>query len=328
MENEETIPLGPPPDPPPAPPVHVMPEESPAPDPLHDERYSFGGAFRAGWLAFQRNYGVLLGAVFALIGIEIAVGIPVGFLDIGVMMLLESILGANVQISPFEWLSNVFVTGPLLVGLFWVGVRATRGDVPEFDKLFDGFRRYPSVLVASGFPAVLNMILTVPAAIAFTLSLGTGGTLNSPAVIASGVFLLVALLAGLYVNVRFFGAGLLVIDDRSPEFSGADALRASWRLTDGRVLSLIGLGIAVYAMLIASAFLLCLPMFFVGMPLAVPIIGAAYSMLGHQRGIAPLGPYESCPHCGYDLSQIANGPCPECGNTPPEVGRASPVPLG
>ncbi len=311
MEPDGTIPIDPPAPPPTEPPRAGVIE----PTPLHHDHYTYSGAFSAGWAAFKRRYGLMLGAICTYAAILFAIGFVVGFVDMFIQWGIVSALGVGLQLSPAQWVANVFIFGPLAAGLLWLGVHAVRDEAASFDELFGGFRNYKPVLIASGIPMVINIAVMLPATIAFGLSVGPTGAFNGPTAIAASIALIVGMIVSVYFNVRLLAAPVLVLDDRAPEFTGTDALRASWRLTEGRVLSLIGLAVTLYLLIAITMMLFCLPMFFLGAPLTVPVIAAAYSMLAHERGIAPVGEYTLCPMCGYDLS-ASTGACPECGNVP------------
>ncbi|GJM19939.1 MAG: hypothetical protein DHS20C14_21520 [Phycisphaeraceae bacterium] len=306
--------------------VHALPELPPEPPP-HAGRYSFVNAFNAGWDAFKEHYAILLGALVSYIAIVIVAGIFASLLDSGLAAVATSAHPVLAFLTPFQWTANFLVVTPLEAGLVWLAVRAVRREPPEIGDLFNGFSSYGRVLVAAGVPALIGFVATLPGTVLFWITFGQTVSFSNANVLASMFAYLVGLLIALYFSVRLMPAQVLVLDDRAPMLSGMESLRVSWRMTEGKVLPLIGLGITLYVIGIASAMLLCLPLIFFGGPLIAVVMAGAYSLLAHERGVAPIGDYTTCPFCGYDTSATDANICPECGNIIPGSGPGAMRPV-
>lgn len=321
MGDEDPIPFvddDPRPDAPPgleAPPAF----ESPLPaGPVHPLRYTFSGAFATGWEVLKANYGLLLGTLILYILIVIAAGFAAGLVDGAVGIAAAAIAGGRAFIKPGEWLVDLLVTAPLNTGLLMMGATMARRQRVELNDLFGGFRRYGQVLLALAAPTAIGIVMLIPAVLLVGV-LVVGSSAPTPSTVGPVIIAyLIGWAISLYFKIRWMPAALLVIDTQAPEHTAMEALRVSWRMTSGRVLSLFCLSVVLSLINIVCALLLCLPALFLSGPLIVGVAGAAYSMLAHERGVVPIDDYDVCPYCGYDLSNVTGSLCPECGNARPD----------
>jgi membrane-anchored glycerophosphoryl diester phosphodiesterase (GDPDase) len=88
----------------------------------------------------------------------------------------------------------------------------------------------------------------------------------------------------LYLSIRLYFAPVLVIDDEVTDEQGQRlgvwaALRRSWQMTSGHMLSLLVYGFLATLIIFSTLFLFCVGIFFVGLPLAMTFYGAAYETL-------------------------------------------------
>lgn len=140
----------------------------------------------------------------------------------------------------------------LLPVLFWgtclLSLNLVRGGA-EFGDIFGGFANYGRVLG--------TMLIIV--GLTFLISLGTN--MLSMLMVASGsatvawVGQLFALALAVYLNLRVYFAPLIAVDQN---LGGWQAVVASWRLTEGRILKLCGLALIVAAVGVVGLLLLVL----------------------------------------------------------------------
>jgi hypothetical protein len=116
---------------------------------------SLTGALGTGWETLKQRFWLLIVAVLIYGAIEAASNVftvPVGP------------GGPQQPVSVIGPLWSILVTGPLLVGLAWLALRAVRGLEPELDDLFEGFRHYPDAvggMLVYGLAVTVGLILLV-----------------------------------------------------------------------------------------------------------------------------------------------------------------------
>ena len=176
---------------------------------------SLTGALGTGWETLKQRFWLLIVAVLIYGAIEVASNVftvPVGP------------GGPQQPVSVIGPLWSILVTGPLLVGLAWLALRAVRGLEPELDDLFEGFRHYPD---AVGGMLVYGLAVTV------------------------GLILLVV--PGLIAMVRLAFTPYLIVDR---ELGPIEAVKASWEATRGHGWSLFGLLVVSVFILVGGLLLL------------------------------------------------------------------------
>jgi len=162
---------------------------------------TIAGSFRHAWETLKARWPRLLVLVFLWLVVVVAGAVGQAAWERNES---ASQVGQNIGLA-----FSLLVVSPVELGLIYAFLKAVRGGKPEVDDLFAAFHRnYLSAVLA---PALAAVLVTV------------------------GVFLFV--LPGIYLAIRFAFVGFLVLDEG---LGPLQALRASWRLTEGRFWTLLG----------------------------------------------------------------------------------------
>lgn len=154
-------------------------------------------------------------------------------LAIGTVLLYMIIVGASSYIIPFVGsLITFVVAGPLVLGLCGFTLNIVRGKEAKLENLFEGFNNFGNAFIAYLLMVVFILLWTL--------------LLIIPGIIA----------ACAYAQTFF-----IMQDD--PEISPTDALSASKKMMDGHKMRYFLLSLLFGLMIIASAILLFIPMFWI-----------------------------------------------------------------
>ena len=260
--------------------------------------YSIGNALEVGFVAFKSNYALLLLVTLIFLaaqGVLQLLSLPLSLMaeqfDSGSSPLdadpvyLLSLLGLVLVLT----FAGIVIGIPVAAGIQWTGVRALRNNL-QISDFFEPFRRFFAVLGVTAMTGLIAFTVFMPAVIVLVLTLprfgdgalrpveSVGGLL--PAIL---VFVVSACVM-LYLSIRLYFAPVLVIDDEVTDEQGQRlgvwaALRRSWQMTSGHMLSLLMYGFLATLIIFSTLFLFCVGIFFVGLPLAMTFYGAAYETL-------------------------------------------------
>ncbi len=202
-------------------------------------------------------------------------------------------------IGCFVLIYSVFVLLPLLAGLLWMGLRAARGQTPMIGDILRGYRRYPTVLGVAVLVYILCLIpvilaLAVGAAIIF---FGVGfevfkdgvqqqdfDSFSKAAILGASVWAFICIVVAYWIALRTVFSLFVAVDESIPARGPLACIEMSWKMTRGRAFSLLGLFITMGVMLLATIVSCCLPVIFLGYPLALTMSGLAYNMLLNRDG--------------------------------------------
>ncbi len=266
--------------------------------------YSFTNVWGQSWAIYKKSWLMLTAGVV----IFIAASIPTLIGNIAQNGLLfgqqqnpdqpvwSAISGG---LGCFLLIYSIFVLLPLLAGLIWMGLRAARGQTPMIGDILRGYRRFPTVL---GTCVLMYILLLIPiicavgvgAAIAFfgdgleAMKDGLQKTdfdnYSRVAILAACGWALICVVVMYWIGLRMSFALLVAVDESITARGPLACIEMSWKMTRGRALSLLGLFITVYVMIIATLFACCLPVIGLGYPLALTMYGLAYTMLLNRDG--------------------------------------------
>jgi hypothetical protein len=287
------------------PPIPPYPHSAPGPigpnkwEPRGSAGFTIGDSFSAGWAALKANYWRLLGAML-LVGVT---SIATSF----VLQLLP-VIGAVL-----DQIASLFLA-PFAVSLVYTNVRAVRGENPNALLFFsDAWPRYWGLVGVTVLTWLIMVGVMLPfaliAVLAGVLGASGGGALTIFLVIA--FVLLVAIPLLLYLQARLSFAGVLYMDAPPGRLGVIDSITLSWRRTAPFAWALVGLHLLLAIIVLGSFLLLFLPAIFLGFPILLACIAAAYTQI-FPKSCAGL-----CPNCGYDCRSSPPGTCPECGTLLP-----------
>lgn len=261
--------------------------------------YSFGAAFDLAFRTFKAQWGPLVLAGLVAVAVYAAIGAPQWIMqaageasrDAGAAALMA--MGGGC----FGLVANLLVGGAVFAGMTLCGANAVagRGNVAD---LFLGFKRYGNVLLAYLLVGAISMGATFAIYLgaivaAFVVGLASGAASNGE--VAIGAALVAALIVGgvlavvatAVVFVRILFVPAIVADAQLGAIGVVDALRLNWQATRGLGWSLMALLVVVSLIAAASALLLCVGYFLIGVPLALASLGAVYTMLFRRGLMAP-----------------------------------------
>lgn len=212
--------------------------------------------------AAQRYWGqfaapaLAYGALAGLVGLGFAAGLFVA------QPYLSRAAGAFAAYWAAGLVLNVFVLPPLFAGIPYAAARLNRNERWGVADFFAGFSNYGRVVVLHLllyaalllFAAPLDLLLgmqaeRLPPDSPFRPPVPPFPITQDMVPYLAGAAL-VGLLGSSYLMLRWSQAALLVLDQR---LSVPGALGASWRITNGNVLGLIGLGLLVGLVLLLGA---------------------------------------------------------------------------
>lgn len=279
--NESTVPSPLFPAPPSAPPVVIPP---PSTDPLAKVMLS------RGFEVFRRAWGPILVAALCVIFSQIPMQVVSMAVNIATMPAprapgappaMPVFAAAQVGVLVLSFLYGILVVMPLSVGLVVFVANVSRGRAVEWSLLFSAFRRYGAVVVSNLIQmavgiAIMSCAVVVVGGLAWVASSAAGDAAAFAIAIPLG---LVALGFSIWVSVRLSFASVSAADPTLPPRSGVDAVKYSWRISEGHVLNLIVGFIAVTVIVMLSVLLLCVGYILVGIPFLCAAYGATYDEL-------------------------------------------------
>ena len=270
------------------------PPRVPGTDPLQGIGFTFEQVFGLGWRTLQSNYLLLLGATAVTLGVSLAGSLSIAVID---AMALRSGGTAAIALRVISALLNLgfnlLVNLPITLGSIWLVVPIVRGEPARFAELLAPYRRLLHLIATSLLMGVLLLasafvgILVVVGGAAWAS--GTRGSAGGVATLVLGVVLM--LVPVVLLSARLAPAYLLVLDPRaSPQgpLGPLQALAEAWRITRGRMWTVVGIGLVIGLIALFSVLACFLPWIFLGNPLSLAVYGAAYAVLLHTAaGVAP-----------------------------------------
>lgn len=226
-------------------------------------------------------------------------------------VLLAWVVQLVVSFVPFVGgIASLFVA-PLMAAAQFQAVKVIRGDRTEVGEIFRIFgpNYWPIFLVVllTNLSMIVAVIPGVIGVVLFAVGVNAGGFGGTLATGAGVVMLVLGMLVGLYVYGRLMFSVFLMFDAPPGSLEFIDAMKLSWARSTPFAWSILGLLILSSLALVASVLLLGVGLLLVGVPLQAALMAAAYHTLLPRTG------GRACTRCGYDLSHLPLGPCPECG---------------
>ena len=251
-----------------------VPAVTPIGEPDEPAGLSVGEALSQGWRVMSTHYGVLLGATLIYFAIEFAMG------AVGVVPL----------VGVFSSLASMIITPPLAAGWSFTGVMAYRGRPVRVGDMFCGFNRFGSMLGIAYLEAAIILGCLIPAGVGIGIAafLSVKGAPGDDAGVVGGIVIgaaggLVSLVICVYVSLRLLFSNQVCLETG---LGIVDSMQESWRATHPHVGKLLLLSIVLGGILVGTVVLCILPYFFLGLPLLVGVMGAAYCLVFPYAGSA------------------------------------------
>lgn len=271
----------PPVSPPPAAPA---PGAAPVPSPpvasqvlARDYHLDIGECISRAWNLYKENFGLLFGVSAIFLLIEAFVG--------G--------LSCIPLVGPVFSIANLFIAGPLVVGIYTVFLRRFRGQPGKIDDLFSGVSsRYGQYLLGYIVPVLLSWLSAIPGAILLGIGFAIRHNVMPLAVIFWVVGAILILVALIYFGVSWIFTLPLVLDKG---FDFWQAMEVSRKMVGKHFASVLGL-LIVTSLINLVGLLFCGIGLFFTLPICFGALAYAYlTLFGDQPaaatppGNAPLG---------------------------------------
>ncbi len=230
-----------------------------------DYRLEIGSCIGRGWELLKANVGLLVGGTVLVMLAQMAVGI-LPFLG----LIAQLILG-----------------GALTGGMYWLFIRAIRGESGGVGDAFAGFSRgFAQLMLGHIVPQLLILLIVFPVAFAFGLGVGLSsqrsGTIT-PLFVIAGVLLAVGLPFMIYFSVCWFFTLPLIIDKQIDFWP---AMKLSRSVVRKHWWSVFGL-LFVSSLVAAAGLLACIVGILFTGPIAIGAMMYAYEdMFGSARSAA------------------------------------------
>ena len=222
---------------------------------------SVGGCLSRAWENYKSFFCLALGAVL----VAYLLTMFAGFLPV------------------IGMISGILVTPHMNAGMTWIFLKKARGEDVIFGDVFAGFGRCYGKLAMLGFVQFVVMLILVLVFLIPMLGMGisldgvkSGATPEIPPEAASGIGLLFAFVfvVVLFLMIRFALAHVMAID--RPD-SAIEAYKLSWRVTKGRFLTILGLGVILLLLNVAGTLALL-----VGLIFTMPMLSAVVAQFYHD----------------------------------------------
>jgi hypothetical protein len=204
------------------------------------------------WFAFgSAHYSAILGPAAGFVAIYVGINIGLSLISNVIEMTSKSWFTPLLGLGPT--MVNLVLIAPLFnAGLAYVCLRQLDGRPWTFADFFAGLRgRYFGNVILN---SILLSLLMLPT-IAFYAAALVGVALQSPEMAAGFLGALgLALLASIYFVTRLFYFSLPLILDRG--FGVIDAIKGSWRLSEGHFWGLFGMALLL-GLIGAAGFCAC-----------------------------------------------------------------------
>lgn len=236
-----------------------------APETLErDYDLDLGGCIGRGWNLLQKNMGLLIGATLIYLGIGFAL----------------SLLGAIPLIGALFSLLSLFVTAPLMGGLFYVTLQAIRQQPASAGDVFEGFRRaFIQLVLGYVVSTLLTGLCAIPAVITGLATLLPTLTHHQEpslgAILATVGVALICLLPMIFLTVNWMFTLPLIVDKRLEFWP---AMQTSWKMVRKHWWQLFGLILLVGVINLGGVLLCCVGLLF-SMPLGIAAMMYAYETI-------------------------------------------------
>jgi hypothetical protein len=204
---------------------------------------------------------------------------------IGYMVVLFLIAIALNFLWIFGLLIRLAIQPPLMAGFTIVALMELKGRRWTFGDFFSGFNWFGAIWVGTFFfPMLMAAGCVLPGAV---MLLAVADSRNDALIYASIGVLIVGYLAAIYLMIRTTMFAIPLIVDRN--CGPIEAIKGSWRLTEGHFWGWLGVSILMGLINIGGALLCCVGLLF-SWPFTVLALTSAYLTVVNQRRAAEPSP--------------------------------------
>jgi len=244
-----------------------------------DYDLDIGGCVSCGWNLFKNNFGLLFAAFLIYAAIE---GVISGFARIPF-------------VGPLFSIGNLFVSGPLISGVFYVFIQRIRNQSAEVGDVFAGFRKsYWQLFLGYLIPALIVGVCMIPFVVVFMLKIlpviahlqhETPDSFEISAAIKSAVWtslpvFFICLIPVVYLSINWQFVLPLIVDKRMNFWA---AMQASWKMVHKHWWHVLGLTVVVGLINIAGLCACCIGALFTA-PIGIGAMMSAYeTIFGKSR---------------------------------------------
>ena len=240
-----------------------------------DYELDIGGCISRGWELVKNNFGALFLGTFLYLLIECGIGV----------------FGQIPFIGPVFSIVNLIIVGPLMGGVFYMFIRAIRGEPASAGDVFSGFRlAFGQLFLGYLIPALFACLCMIPFAIVLVIKLlpvighlhGTTPdaaeiqslipVIKEAALVCLPVFF-ICLIPMIYLQTSWVFTLPLIIDKQIGFWV---AMKASWKLVSKHWWHVLGLVVLVGLINVGGLLLCC-----VGILFTLPI-GLGALMYGYE----------------------------------------------
>ena len=242
--------------------------------PERDYDLDIGGCISRGWTLLKNNFGLLF------------VGVLIYFLIEGAI----AGLGSVPIIGPLFSIANLFIVGPLMGGVFYIFIKAIRGQPAEIGDVFAGFRRaFLQLFLGYLVPALLTGLCMIPFIIVLVIDVvrvatTAHGASPDPKMIIQ-VFetqlpllltvFLICVIPVVYLQISWLFTLPLIID-RQMDFW--PAMKTSWKMVGKHWWLVFGLFVLVSLLNVVGVLLCCIGVLFT-VPIGLGALMYAYEII-------------------------------------------------
>jgi uncharacterized membrane protein len=239
-----------------------------------DYELDIGGCISRSWELLKNNFGLLF----------------VGSL---LYLLIEGAIAVCAQIpliGPLFSIVNLVIAGPLMGGVFYLFIRAIRGQPATVGDVFAGFRlAFGQLFLGYLMPALLAGLCLIPFVVVFTLKLiplvghlhfttPDNAEIQNLLPVMGGTILtclpvlLICLIPMIYLQISWLFALPLIIDKQMGFWS---AMKASWKRVNKHWWQVFGMAVLVGLINIGGLLLCCVGILFT-LPIGLGALMYAY----------------------------------------------------
>jgi uncharacterized membrane protein len=255
-----------------------------------DYELDIGGCVTRSWEVLKKDFGNLFGGFLVAMGVVVIASLAIG--GLGTLILPESLFHSEI----FRQIFNLFysavlalVAGPMMAGLYYLFIRANRGQSVSISDVFIGYQKnfkelylgYLAVALLVGLCMIPYSVINDTKLLPITEQMRHASPADVQALLPqmwAALFstlpvLFICLIPVTYLSVNWQFTLPLIIDKKMPFLT---AMKTSWKMVHKHWWQVFGLTIVVGLVSVAGILGCC-----VGVLVTIPI-GMGAMMIGYE----------------------------------------------